>query len=228
MRTRAFAVSAAIVLLLVAAHAAAQTCQGAGLFPVRRNYQAGVSAIGTGDITVGAGTFVAGDRGGYLDLKIGQLQDPTRGGSSLFVGMHGATEVSPDFDHRFVFCPGVGLIKEWGPSQVGAQGFTYSGSTYYAGVDFGLLAIDTPQFKLIPITGLTFNRARLDIEAQRNENAVRQTESFSESYPVVHVGFGVVLSDRISIAPRVLFPIHSQRARRGGQLQVVYSFGPRS
>jgi hypothetical protein len=228
MRHRVVVVVAAAVLLALAARASAQTCQGVGLFPVRRNYQAGLNAISSGDVTIEAGTFVSGDRLGYVDVTLGQLKDSTRGGSTLMLGMHGATQVSPDYDHRFVFCPGVGLIKEWGPSRVGEEGNTFSGSTYYAAVDFGLLAIDRPQFKWIPITGLTFSRARLDIDAQRNENAVRQTESRSESYPIVHVGFGVVLSNRVSIVPRALFPIHSDTAHRGGQIVVVYSFGPRS
>ena len=227
MRRRAFVLCTAGILL-AAGRASAQTCQGAGTFPVFRNYQAGLSAISSGDVTSGAATFVSGDRGGYLDLKIGQLHDPFRTGSTLLLGMHGATQVSPDFDHRYVFCPGVGLIKEWGPSRVGVEGISYNGTTYYADLDFGVLAIDRPQFKWIPITGFTFNRARLDIDAQRNANAVRQTESFSESYPVIHVGFGVVLANRLSITPRAIFPFHSIRARRGGQLQVVYSFGPRS
>lgn len=228
MRRSAFAVCAAGLLLAVATRASAQTCQGAGTFPVFRNYQAGLSAISSGAITVGAATVVSGDRGGYLDLKIGQLYDPARGGSTLFVGIHGATQVSPDFNHRFAFCPGVGLIKEWGPSRIGPEGNTYSGSTYYAAVDFGLLAVDARQVKWVPIAGLTFALARLDIEAQRNVNAVRQTESGSEAYPVVHVGIGVILGNRLSIAPRAIFPMRSKVARRGGQLQIVYSFGPRS
>ena len=218
----------ASAMLLAATCASAQTCQGVGIFPTYRNYQAGLSAISSGDVNVGAGTFVSGDRVGYIDVTVGQLQDPARGGSTLLLGMHGATQVSPDFNHRFVFCPGVGLIKEWGPSRVGEQGNTFNGSTYYAAVDFGILAVDTPAFKWIPITGLTFDRARLDIDAQRNENAVRQTESSSESYVVVHAGFGVVLHDRVSIAPRVMFPIHSQQAHRGFKVQILYSFGPRS
>jgi hypothetical protein len=228
MRCRALLICAAGLLLAIATDAAAQTCQGAGLFPVRRNYQAGFTAISDGDISVGAASFVSGDRIGYVDVNVGELRDPFRGGSTILLGMHGATQVSPDYDHRVVFCPGVGLIKEWGPFKIGPDGDTYSGTTYYAAVDFGVLALDTPRFKWIPITGLTFKRSRLDIEAQRNENAVRQTESFSESYPIVHLGFGVVLGNRVSIVPRVTFPIRSTRARRGGQLQVIYSFGPRS
>lgn len=215
-------------VLVVAAQVSAQTCQGAGIFPVRRNYQVGATAVTSRGVSSNAGTFVSGDRGGYVDVRLGQLRDPSRGGSTLLLALHGATQVSPDFDHRFVFCPGVGLIKEWGPSGIGEQGNTFSGSTYYASLDFGMLAIDTPDFKLVPISGITFARARLDIEAERNENAVRQTESSSESHPIVHVGFGVILNDRLSIAPRVLFPIHSQVAHRGAQLQVVYSFGSRS
>jgi hypothetical protein len=228
MRHRRTVIVASAALLLAAGHASAQTCQGAGTFPVHRNYQAGLSAISSADVTVNAATFVSGDRAGYVDVKVGQLQDPARGGSTFVLGLHGATEVSPDFDHRFAFCPGVGLVKEWGPSHIGEESNTYSGSTYYAAVDFGVLAIDTPRFKWIPITGLTLSRARLDIDAQRNDNAVRQTESRSESYPIVHVGFGVVLADRLSIAPRVLFPFRSKEAHRGVQLQLIYSFGPRS
>jgi hypothetical protein len=143
--------------------------------------------------------------------------------------MHGATQVSPDVDHRFVFCPGVGLIKEWGPSRIGGQGDSFNGTTYYAAVDIGVLVIDTPRVKWVPITGITFKRARLDVEAQRNENAgFRQTESSSETYPTVHVGFGVILGNRLSIAPRATFPFHSQQAHKGAQLQIIYSFGPRS
>src|SRR5262249_52798513 len=156
------------------------------------------------------GVFLSGDKGGYVGVEVGQLRDASRGGSSLLLSLYGAAEISPDFDHRFALCPGVGLSKEFGPRGIGSEKNDYSGTVVYAALDLGVRLRDSRKTSVIPIVGLALTRSRLDIEAQRNPNAVRQSESASESFLAIHAGVGVIVSDRLSITPRVDFPVHSQ------------------
>ena len=85
--------------------------------------------------------------------------------------------------------------------------------------------VDSHRFAVVPIAGIALTRARLDINAQRNPDAVRQSESSSETFLTLNAGVGLILGDRLSITPRVELPVHSHVATRQVQVMGIVTIG---
>jgi hypothetical protein len=212
----------AVVSMLPAGRASAQTCLGtasfgAGLVRAGATFASldGAKAYG-GTVAVGAAT------GPFADLALARADydDANASATAFSIGVGYAIEVVPG--GRVQFCPRIAHVQQHGPDiDTGFGTLSTKLRASEIGASLGGLLSVSPRFDVVPFAGAAYvaTRATLDFEQGG-------PESTTEDSGQLQLGAGLVLDHRLTLQPAVLIPLGSEGGRSVFQLMLAWNFGP--
>jgi hypothetical protein len=218
------AVTVAGFAVFLSADAAAQTCRGTAPLKQNRSYQASGGFWAAEGISAAAVTFVSGDSIAFVAGHYAHARYPDIDRSSNFVGISGGLELPGRAADRFVVCPMLTVLQEWGPNNLPDENLTFnrSNTRVTGGASVGVIAARSKSLIVIPTLSLGLTGVRYDFNFSDN-----QTESGSDHFGQARVGVGLVLGRSLTITPSVDIPFGAKIEERIVRVDVTWSFGGR-
>jgi hypothetical protein len=206
---------AVLLAVLSPALASAQICYGKADLTGERPVQIGAEFTHS-DIVTGKGVSIVGGSSslfGKAQVRHDNYYGVVANATALELG--GGFQLAPKEDRRMVFCPEVSITRHFSSDTGSGSNIGISAKVFGGGISGGVV-LGNQNFQVVPNAGVWLQRFWPDANTL---NAGDRTVG------AVRVGAGIVLSQRVSIAPSMGFPFRSPESKKYFALGVYFSIG---
>lgn len=197
----------------------AQTCLGLAPFS-SGGVQIGASGDFGNDSKAFSGNLTFGSaKGAFAGVSVGTISYDGIDGNTTAVGASVGWQAPLGTDSRIQVCPGFGAARGFGPDNIEGSGADLSTWAAFAGMQLGVSTGTNPQLRIVPTAGAALVLSTLELDGDMGGGPDEM-----DTYGLLTLGLGFVLSSRVSVRPAVDVPVGLEDADPTFSILVAINF----